>query len=275
MSPSPFPFFVLMISIVSLLGPGLVSFFIAVSLVGWVSYARLARSRALVLRSVPNSCWRRARSAFRPAARAAAPRPAQRGGAVHRVRDVRCRAQHPARLGALSYLGLGVQPPTPEWGCDDRGRPELHSSRRGGSTCSPALPSCCSPSPSASSPTVSAERLDRKELSRCPCSASSSCPSAFRRPGRAHAPRRGCQLRTGGRRCHGPRRRKRLGQDDLVPRHDATVARLVHRRMTGRRRDVRGPGSPRACPKANVAAPCAAAVCPWCSRTRSAISIRS
>ncbi|MGH7056352.1 MAG: ABC transporter permease, partial [Acetobacteraceae bacterium] len=36
-----FPFFVLIIAIVAILGAGLVSFFIAVALVGWVSYARL------------------------------------------------------------------------------------------------------------------------------------------------------------------------------------------------------------------------------------------
>ena len=109
-----FPFFVLMISIVSLLGPGLTSFFIAVSLVGWVSYARLARSRALVLRS----------SEFVLAARSL-------GFGPLRVllRHVLPNAVTPCIVfsmsdivlnillgSALSYLGLGVQPPTPEWG---------------------------------------------------------------------------------------------------------------------------------------------------------------
>lgn len=109
-----FPFFVLMISIVSLLGPGLVSFFVAVSLVGWVSYARLARSRALVLRS----------SEFVLAARSL-------GFGPMRVllRHVLPNAVVPCIVfsmsdvvlnillgSALSYLGLGVQPPTPEWG---------------------------------------------------------------------------------------------------------------------------------------------------------------
>src|SRR3546814_14998357 len=45
-----FPFFVLMIAIIAVLGPGLISFFIAVSLVGWVSYARLIRAQVLVLK---------------------------------------------------------------------------------------------------------------------------------------------------------------------------------------------------------------------------------
>ena len=40
-----FPFFVLIIAIVAMLGPGLSSFYIALALVGWVSYARLVRAR--------------------------------------------------------------------------------------------------------------------------------------------------------------------------------------------------------------------------------------
>src|SRR6202008_1820068 len=45
-----FPFFVLIIAIVATLGPGLISFYIALALVGWVSYARLVRSRVIVLK---------------------------------------------------------------------------------------------------------------------------------------------------------------------------------------------------------------------------------
>ncbi len=45
-----FPFFVLVIAIISVLGPGLNSFYIALALVGWVSYARLTRAEVLVLK---------------------------------------------------------------------------------------------------------------------------------------------------------------------------------------------------------------------------------
>ena len=45
-----FPFFVLVIAIISILGPGLISLYIALALVGWVSYARLTRARVLVLK---------------------------------------------------------------------------------------------------------------------------------------------------------------------------------------------------------------------------------
>ena len=109
-----FPFFVLVIAIVSILGPGLKSFYIALALVGWVSYARLSRSQVLVVKNLdyilaaktlgygnmriifshilPNSIT---------------------PSLVFSMTD----AILVVLLGsALSYLGLGVQPPTAEWG---------------------------------------------------------------------------------------------------------------------------------------------------------------
>ena len=109
-----FPFFVLVIAIVSILGPGLKSFYIALALVGWVSYARLSRSQVLVVKNLdyilaaktlgygnmriifshilPNSMT---------------------PSLVFSMTD----AILVVLLGsALSYLGLGVQPPTAEWG---------------------------------------------------------------------------------------------------------------------------------------------------------------
>lgn len=109
-----FPFFVLIIAIVAILGAGLISFFIAVALVGWVSYARLVRSQFLFLKKAD----------FITAARSL-------GFSNRRiiVRHVLPHAILPAivfsmsdvvldiLLGAsLSYLGLGVAPPTAEWG---------------------------------------------------------------------------------------------------------------------------------------------------------------
>ncbi|TIU11065.1 MAG: ABC transporter permease subunit, partial [Mesorhizobium sp.] len=46
-----FPFLVLMLSIIAILGPGLGSFYIAMALVGWVSYARLIRAQILVIKN--------------------------------------------------------------------------------------------------------------------------------------------------------------------------------------------------------------------------------
>ncbi|NWD53045.1 ABC transporter permease, partial [Pseudomonas gingeri] len=45
-----FPFLVLMLAIMAILGPGLTSFYIAMALVGWVSYARLIRSQIHILK---------------------------------------------------------------------------------------------------------------------------------------------------------------------------------------------------------------------------------
>jgi len=46
-----FPWLVLLIAIITVLRPGLGSFFIAITLVGWVSYARLVRAQTLVLKN--------------------------------------------------------------------------------------------------------------------------------------------------------------------------------------------------------------------------------
>jgi peptide/nickel transport system permease protein len=109
-----FPFFVLIIAIVATLGPGLASFYIALALVGWVSYARLVRARFLVLkhadfvlaaRSLGFSHLRIAFHHILPNAIM----PALVFSMSDAVIDI--------LLGSsLSYLGLGIQPPTPEWG---------------------------------------------------------------------------------------------------------------------------------------------------------------
>lgn len=109
-----FPFLVLMLAIMAILGPGLSSFYIAMALVGWVSYARLIRSQILVLKE----------SDFALAAKSL--------GFSHRrilfahlmpnalfSSVVFCMSDAVLVLlngAAVSYLGLGVQPPTAEWG---------------------------------------------------------------------------------------------------------------------------------------------------------------
>jgi len=109
-----FPYFVLVIAIISVLGPGLGSFFISVALVGWVSYARVIRAQTLVLKE----------SDFITAARALG-----FSRARIMVRHILPNAIMPAVVFAmsdvvlvvllgssLSYLGLGAQPPAAEWG---------------------------------------------------------------------------------------------------------------------------------------------------------------
>jgi peptide/nickel transport system permease protein len=109
-----FPYFVLVIAIVAVLGPGLKSYFISLTLVNWVSYARLVRSQALVLRGAD----------FVLAARTMG-LPHRRimlhhilpNAIVPSVVFVMTDAVLTIVLGSsLGFLGLGVQPPTPEWG---------------------------------------------------------------------------------------------------------------------------------------------------------------
>lgn len=109
-----FPFLVLMLSIITILGPGLGSFYIAMALVGWVSYARLVRAQILVLKTqdfavaAASLGFSRSRIMFRhllPNALA--------GSLVFVMSDAVLVLLNGA---AISYLGLGVQPPTAEWG---------------------------------------------------------------------------------------------------------------------------------------------------------------
>jgi len=109
-----FPFLVLMLSIIAILGPGLGSFYIAMALVGWVSYARLIRAQMLVLKSSDYAVaavslgFSRSRIMFLhllPNAIA--------GSLVFSMSDAVLVLLSGA---AVSYLGLGVQPPLAEWG---------------------------------------------------------------------------------------------------------------------------------------------------------------
>jgi peptide/nickel transport system permease protein len=109
-----FPFLVLMLSIIAILGPGLSSFYIAMALVGWVSYARLIRAQMLVLKNSDYAVaavslgFSRSRIMFRhllPNAIA--------GSIVFSMSDAVLVLLNGA---AVSYLGLGVQPPIAEWG---------------------------------------------------------------------------------------------------------------------------------------------------------------
>jgi peptide/nickel transport system permease protein len=109
-----FPFYVLIIALVFVLGPGTRSIYIAITLVGWVSYARIIRGEILVAK----------RQEYVLAAQAAG------------FRDLRIIVRHLLpnvitqaivfsmsdivldilAIVTLGYLGLGIQPPIPDWG---------------------------------------------------------------------------------------------------------------------------------------------------------------
>lgn len=109
-----FPFLVLVISIVGLRGPGLLSLYLAVSVVSWVFYARLVRSEVRQLRHSEYMLAARASdySSARVLGRHLLPNVIIQP-LVYASSDL----VYALLLGAsVSYLGLGVQPPTPEWG---------------------------------------------------------------------------------------------------------------------------------------------------------------
>ena len=109
-----FPFLVIVIAIVAVLGPGLVNMYVAVSIVGWVFYARLMRGEVLVQRQLDYVGAARvlgfgsARILFRHILPNAA-----RPLLVYWVTDMALKILLGSSLG---YLGLGAQPPEAEWG---------------------------------------------------------------------------------------------------------------------------------------------------------------
>jgi peptide/nickel transport system permease protein len=110
----PFPFFVLVLAIVAVLGSGIENYFIALALVGWVSYARLARAEALVLRRAEFVLAARTMGFSHSyiLARHVLPN-ALSPVVVYMMTDVTLVILFGAALG---FLGMGVSPPTPEWG---------------------------------------------------------------------------------------------------------------------------------------------------------------
>ncbi len=109
-----FPGLLLAIAMVAVLGPSLTNVFLALSLIGWVGYARLVRGQVLRARELE----------FVQAARALGAT-TSRILSRHIIPATLPAVTVQATLGmggailaeaALSFLGLGVQPPTPSWG---------------------------------------------------------------------------------------------------------------------------------------------------------------
>ena len=109
-----FPFYVLLIAIVAILGPGLINMYYALILVGWVAFARLIRGDILVAKQLEYALAARAIGCgdLRVIARHLLPNVI--GPAV--VFAMSAVVLNILAGASLSFLGLGVQPPTPEWG---------------------------------------------------------------------------------------------------------------------------------------------------------------
>lgn len=109
-----FPFTLVVIVIVAVIGPGTANLYIAMWLVGWRTYARLIRSEVMVIRNaefVQAACvlgYSDARILLRHVL------PNVIGSCiVYGASDV---VMCMLAGAAMSFLGLGIQPPTPEWG---------------------------------------------------------------------------------------------------------------------------------------------------------------
>src|SRR5436190_9856653 len=119
-----FPGILLAIALVAVLGPSLTNVILALCVIGWVGYARLVRGQALRARELE----------YVQAARALGAGPA-RVVIRHVLPTAFPAVIVQATLGmagaiiaeaSLSFLGLGVQPPTPSWGTMlDAGRSHL------------------------------------------------------------------------------------------------------------------------------------------------------
>jgi peptide/nickel transport system permease protein len=109
-----FPFFVLVIAIVAMLGPSIFNMFVAIWLTSWITYARITRGHTLGAK----------RQEYVLAAKALGYR-SRRVMFRHILPNVlsfvlifaMVDAVGNVLLGAaLGFLGLGAQPPSPEWG---------------------------------------------------------------------------------------------------------------------------------------------------------------
>jgi peptide/nickel transport system permease protein len=109
-----FPGLLLAIALVAVLGPSLGNVVLALTFIGWVGYARLVRGQVLrarefeyvvAARALGAGTWRALTKHVLPTALPAVTVQATLGMAAAILSEA-----------SLSFLGLGVQPPTPSWG---------------------------------------------------------------------------------------------------------------------------------------------------------------
>jgi len=109
-----FPFILLAIGIIAVLGPSFPTLVVVIGLSGWVSYARILRSQVLVLRSreFVESIHALGGSLLRVILRHVLPNVLSTIVVIATLELARAIVLE----ATLSFLGLGIQPPTPSWG---------------------------------------------------------------------------------------------------------------------------------------------------------------
>ena len=109
-----FPFLVLIIAIVAMLGPSIFNMFIAIWITSWVSYARIMRAQTVVAKKQQYVLAARALGygPLRVMFRHILPNTASAVIIFSMVDAV----GNIILAASLGFLGLGAQPPSPEWG---------------------------------------------------------------------------------------------------------------------------------------------------------------
>jgi peptide/nickel transport system permease protein len=109
-----FPFYVLIIAMVFVLGPGARNIYIAITFVGWVSYTRIIRGEILVAKRQEYVLAAQAAGFrdFRIIGRHVLPNVITQA-IVFAMSDI---VLDILAIVTLGYLGLGIQPPTADWG---------------------------------------------------------------------------------------------------------------------------------------------------------------
>jgi peptide/nickel transport system permease protein len=109
-----FPFILLAIGIIAVLGPSFSNLIIVVGLSGWVTYARVLRSQVLALRQreFVDAIIALGGSVPRIIVRHILPNVASTFMVIATLELARAIVLE----ATLSFLGLGIQPPTPSWG---------------------------------------------------------------------------------------------------------------------------------------------------------------
>jgi peptide/nickel transport system permease protein len=109
-----FPFLVLIIAIVAMLGPSILNMYVAIWITSWVAYARIQRAQTVVANKQQYVLAARALGygSFRVMFRHILPNTASAVIIFSMVDAV----GNIILAASLGFLGLGAQPPTPEWG---------------------------------------------------------------------------------------------------------------------------------------------------------------
>jgi peptide/nickel transport system permease protein len=109
-----FPFLVLIIAIVAMLGPSIFNMYVAIWITSWVAYARIQRAQTVVAKKQQYVLAARALGyrSFRVMFRHILPNTAS-AVIIYSMIDA---VGNIILAASLGFLGLGAQPPSPEWG---------------------------------------------------------------------------------------------------------------------------------------------------------------